>query len=141
MLKHTAIVTLVVAATIASAAAQTKKPAATNAVTYDVTIQADGPYTGTMDLAVKGGVVSGGMRIATPTEITGNVAGTSKAGEMRLDFPYEMVTRKCTGQIKMTIAAPAKPAPTKGTVSIVGCGRDAAAPLSGTIELKPAVKK
>jgi len=131
----------IVALTLTAASAQTKKPAGTNTVTYDVTIQADGAYAGTMDIAVKGGVASGAMHITTPTEITGKVAGTVKGGQLLLDFPYSMVTRKCTGQIEMNIKLPARPGPATGTVSIVGCGRDVSNKLAGTIELKPAPKK
>ena len=124
--------------TVASATAQ-PKPAA-NTKKYDVTINADGgSYTGTMDLAVVAGKVSGAMHITQPTEITGKAAGMSKAGQMKLDFPYHMVQRNCDGQIAMDIKLPAKAAagPATGTVSIVGCGRTAENKLAGTIELKP----
>ena len=116
-----------------------QKPAA-NSTKYDVTIQADGAaYTGTMDLAVAKGKVSGDMHITKPTEITGKAAGTTKAGLMKLDFPYRMVQRACDGQIAMDIKLPAKAGagPATGTVSIVGCGRTAENKLPGTIELKP----
>jgi hypothetical protein len=120
-------------------AAQTKKPGAEKPVTYDVTITADGtPYTGTMVLAVARGKVSGTMDLTKPTAVTGKPAGTVKGGEMTLDFAYHMVERKCDGQIAMNIKVPPKPAEAKGTVSIVGCGRDASNKLPGTIELKPA---
>ena len=107
---------------------------------YDLTIQADGAvYTGTMDLAVAKGKVTGDMHITKPTEITGKPAGTTKAGQMKLDFPYRMVQRECDGQIAMDIKLPAKAAvgPATGTVSIVGCGRTPENKLPGTIELKP----
>ena len=117
-------------------AAQTKKPAPPKPVTYDVTIVADGkPYTGQMQLGVRAGKVTGTMHIKQPTEITGKAAGSVKAGEMMLDFPYEMVERKCTGQIEMKFKAPARGAGSKGTVGIIPCGRDASNKLSGTIEL------
>ena len=132
---------LMVAAACMVVSAQGKKPAATNSVTYDVTITADGgAYTGKMELAVKAAKVTGKMHITQPTEITGAAAGTVKAGEMLLDFPYTMVQRKCEGQIAMKFKQPVKMAPSTGTVSIAGCGRDASNKLSGTIELK-AVKK
>jgi hypothetical protein len=51
------------------------------------------------------------------------------------------VQRNCTGQIEMNIKIPAKLGPATGTVSILGCGRDATNKLTGTIELKPAGKK
>jgi hypothetical protein len=116
-----------------------QKPAA-GSTKYDVTIQADGAaYTGTMNLAVAKGKVSGDMHITKPTEITGKAAGTTKAGQMKLDFPYRMVQRGCDGQIAMDIKLPAKAGtgPATGTVSIVGCGRTAEDKLPGTIELKP----
>lgn len=119
--------------------AQAKKPAAPKPVTYDVTIVADGsPYTGQMQLAVTRGKVSGSMLIKQPTEITGKAAGIVKAGEMILEFPYQMVQRNCSGQIEMKFKAPAKGGGSKGTVGIIGCGRDAARKLPGTIELTPA---
>ena len=124
---------------VSPALAQQKSSA--NTTKYDVTIQADGgSYTGTMDLAVAAGKVSGEMRLTQPTEITGKPAGTSKGGVMKLDFPYRMVQRACDGQITMDIKLPAKAGagPATGTVSIVGCGRTEANKLPGTIELKPA---
>ena len=138
MFKQTVIAMIAAAATVGGMSAQGKKPAGTNAVTYDVTIQADGPYTGKMDIAIAKGVASGNMHITSPGEITGKVAGTSKAGELNLDFPYTMVQRNCTGQIQMNIKMPAQPGPATGTVSIVGCGRDATNKLTGTIDMKPA---
>lgn len=137
----TAILSAVLAGVVAlvPAAAQTKKPAA-NSVVYDVTIQADGAaHTGTMQLATTAGKVSGSMHITQPSEITGTAAGTSKAGQMHLDFPYRMVQRACDGRIQMEIKLPAKmtAGPANGTVSITGCGRADANKLTGTIELKP----
>lgn len=119
-----------------------QKTAAKGAV-YDVTIQADGAaYTGTMELTVVAGKVTGAMNITQPTEITGKAAGASKAGQMKLNFPYRMVQRACDGQIAMDIKMPATAAagPATGTVSISGCGRPESNPLPGTIELKPQVK-
>lgn len=130
---------VMVAALGVGAAAQTRKPAGAKPVTYDVTITAEGtPYSGQMVLAVAGGKVTGTMNITKPTAITGKAAGTVKAGEMMLDFPFRMVERQCDGQIAMTFKLPPKPAETKGAVSIIGCGRDASNKLPGTIELKPA---
>ena len=138
MLKLAAVTTMMAMMVGAAASAQAKKPAGTNAVTYDITIQTEATYTGKMDIAITKGVATGNMLITSPGEINGKVAGSSKAGELKLDFPYTMVQRNCTGQIQMDIKMPAKPGPGKGTVSIVGCGRDAANKLTGTIELKPA---
>ena len=129
---------VMIAAFTVAAVAQTKKPAAAKPVTYDVTITADGaPYTGKMVLTVAGGKVSGTMNLTQPTAITGKAAGMVKGGEMLLDFPYQMVERKCEGQIAMNIKMPAKPGEAKGTVSIAGCGRPDGNKLPGTIELKP----
>ena len=136
-----AAVALALAISSSLAAAQTKKPVGPKPGTYDVTIVADGaPYTGQMQLVVSGGKVTGSMHIKQPTEITGKAAGTVKAGEMLLDFPYQMVQRNCTGQIEMKFKAPAKGGGSKGTVGIVGCGRDASTKLSRTIEKSPAKK-
>ena len=123
------------------ASAQTKKPAGT-ATTYDITVNADGGvHTGTMLLVVAAGKVTGDMHITAPGEITGKAAGTSKAGQMHLDFPYRMVQRACDGRIQMDIKVPPKTGPANGTVSITGCGRTDANKLTGTIELKPRAKK
>ena len=141
MLTQCTAAVVLMAVALTPVAAQTKKPAAANSVAYDVTVNADGTaHTGKMDLAIAAGKVTGGMHITQPGEITGKVAGTVKAGEMMLDFPYLMVQRRCEGQIAMTIKVPPKMGPANGTVSIVGCGRDAANKLAGTIELKPAQK-
>ena len=141
MFRLAAFAAMTTVALIGTAAAQTTKPVGTNAVTYDIAITADGTYTGTMDIAIAKGLATGDMKITAPQEITGQVAGTSKAGELRLDFPYTMVQRNCTGQIQMNIKIPAKPGPASGTISVVGCGRDATNRLTGTIELKPAAPK
>ena len=138
MLRHVAAASLLAAVVVMPVGAQTKK--SVNTITYDVTITAEGkPYTGTMALAVSSGKVTGDMHITAPTEITGKAAGTTKAGQMNLDFPYRMVQRACDGQIAMAIALPAKmgATPAAGTVSIGGCGRPDSNKIQGTIELKP----
>ena len=107
---------------------------ATN-VTYDVTINADNAaYTGTMNLAVVAGKVTGNMHITKPGEITGQAVGTAKAGKMNLDFPYHMVQRNCDGRIAMAIDVPPKPGPAKGTADITGCD---GGKLKGTVEMMP----
>jgi hypothetical protein len=139
MLRQCVTAALMIATIAAAGSAQTKKPAGTKGVTYELAITADGGvYTGKLDLVTTAGKVAGTMHITQPAEITGKVAGTSKAGEMVLDFPYHMVQRNCDGQIAMNFKAPSKTAGSKGTVSIAGCGRDAANKLAGTMELKPA---
>jgi DUF4097 and DUF4098 domain-containing protein YvlB len=135
MIERLVSAALAVVVLVSPAFAQAKK--AGNSVIYDVTITADGtPYTGAMTLAVNAGKVTGDIRITAPAEITGKVAGTAKAGQMNLDFPYHMVERNCDGQIAMSFPLPAKKgaAPATGTVDIVSCEGDK---LAGTIELKP----
>ncbi len=128
---------LLVASSVAPGSAQAKKPAGPKGVTYDMAITVDGRvHTGTLLLATAAGKVTGEMHVKQPSEITGKVAGTTKAGETSLDFPYHMVERNCDGQIAMRFKAPAKGAGTKGTVAIHGCGRDPSNKLEGTIELK-----
>src|SRR6185503_17874441 len=85
-------------------------------------------YTGTMDLAIDMGKVTGKMVVTAPTAITGNVAGTSKAGELNLEFPFHMVEQNCDGTVKMSIKLPEKPGPSTGT-------------MGGTVELKPSTAK
>lgn len=139
MLTQWATAALMIAAITTVGLAQTKKPAGTKGATYDLSITVDGGvYSGKLDLVTTAGKVAGTMHVTQPTEITGKVAGTSKSGEMMLDFPYHMVQRNCDGQIAMNFKAPSKTAGSKGTVSIVGCGRDGANKLAGTMELKPA---
>jgi hypothetical protein len=144
MRRTLAVVAATVALLGAGVLADAQKPAGAKPTIYDVTITAEGtPYTGTMALAVAGGKVSGSMQIKSPGEITGKAAGTVKAGEMLLDFPYHMVERKCDGNIQMTVKMPEKKVPAKmtGTVSILPCGRPDGNRLPGTIELTPATKK
>jgi hypothetical protein len=124
----------------AAASAQTK-PSGTKSVTYDITVNADAVYSGTTELSIDRGAVTGNMLLTVPTEITGKVSGTSKAGVVSLDFPYTMTQRNCTGNVKMQITLPPKPGPAKGTMEASGCGRDLAAPLKGTVELTPSSAK
>ena len=130
------------AAVLVATTASAEQKSKTTSTKYDIAIQADGAtYTGTMDLAVAAGKVSGDMHITQPTAVTGKPAGTVTTGAMKLDFPYRMVQRACDGQIAMDVKLPAKAnaAPATGTVSITGCGRTAANALAGTIEMKPQV--
>ena len=113
MTKAIAVAAVVCGLTVIPLSAQTRK-AAPKGTTYDVTINADGAaHTGTMQLAVAAGKVSGEMHIKNPSEITGKAAGVTKAGQMLLDFPYRMVQRACDGRIVMDIKLPAKPAATE----------------------------
>lgn len=119
--------------------AQSKKG---NTVAYDVTVMAEGkPYTGTMELAIAGGKVTGTMEINSPVTVTGTPAGTTKGGRLLLDFPFKMVggERPCEGQIAIDIQLPAKKdaGPTTGKALIGGCGREPGNKLEATVELKP----
>jgi hypothetical protein len=117
--------------------AQGAKPAAARGTMYDLTIRADEVYTGTIALDVAQGDVTGAMRLTAPTEITGKVAGKAADGVLTLDYPFMLVERNCEGHVKMKITLPAKPGPAKGTMEAVGCGRDEASKLTGTVELTP----
>jgi hypothetical protein len=139
MKTRVAVVALACAAIASSASSQTKKPTGTKAVTYDVTINADAVYTGTMEMAVAGGKVIGSMNLTSPTRITGKVAGTSKAGVLSLEFPYVMTERGCEGNVKMSIKMPPKPGPAAGTMEAGPCGGgDPGQKVTGTVDLKPA---
>ena len=107
----------------------------TKSVMHDLTVTTtEEVYTGTMDLAVDSGTVTGKMVVTSPTEVTGAVAGTSKAGVMTLEFPYHMTERNCDGTVKMTITLPEKSGLAKGTMEAVGCGREPGDKLTGTVE-------
>jgi len=137
MVKRALVTACISAAIVSAAAAQAKKTAGTKGVMYEVTVTADTVYTGTMEMAVAGGKVTGSLHVTAPTEITGKVAGTAKAGVLSLEFPYHMVEQNCEGSVKMNIKLPAKPGPASGTMEAVGCDRDETNKLTGTVELKP----
>ena len=137
MSMRVAAIALMCAATVSAVSAQTKKPPRTKSVTYDVTIKADEVYTGTMELAVDRGKVTGNLHLTSPTQITGKVAGTAKGGVLSLDFPYHMVERKCEGNVKMTLTLPPKLGPANGTMEAGECGGETGTKLPGTVELKP----
>ena len=124
-----------------SAMSADQKPPAGKSVMHEITVTADDVYQGTIDIAIDGGKVSGSMKITSPTEITGVVAGTSKAGELTLEFPYHMTDNNCDGTVKMAIKLPEKPGPSTGTMEAYGCGRDVTDKLTGTVELKPIAAK
>lgn len=137
------IAALAVAALVgtAGAAAQAKKTAAPKPVMHDITISADTVYTGTMSMAIDGETVTGDLRITVPTEVLGKVAGTAKAGQLALEFPFTMTEQQCEGVVKMDITLSDKPGVGTGKMAAVGCGLEESAPLVGTVELKPAVSK
>lgn len=137
MFKPVAAAILTGAVVLSLAPAQSKKPAASKSVSHDLTVRADEVYTGTMELAVDRGKVTGNMRLTAPTEIVGKVAGTTKQGVMTLAFPYRMTERNCEGNVKMTITVPSTPGPANGTMEATGCGNPSEK-VAGTVELKPA---
>ena len=134
MFKRIFIAGCMCAALVSVAAGQGKKPAGTKSVMYEVTVTADTVYSGTMEMTVDRGKVTGTMHMTSPTEITGKVAGTAKAGVLSLEFPFHMVEQNCEGNVKMNIKLPAKPGPAAGTMEAVGCDGDE---NKGTVELKP----
>ena len=137
MSSKAAVATLTVVLCV-SLSAQEKKDG-TKSVMHDITVTtSESVYTGTMDLAIDMGKVTGKMVVTAPTAITGNVAGTSKDGDMNLEFPFHMVEQNCDGTVKMSIKLAEKPGPSTGTVEAVGCGGDK---IGGTVELKPSAAK
>ena len=141
MMMRVVTAVLLTAAIAGSASAQTKKPSGPKSVMNAVTIKADTVYTGTMEVAVDKGKVTGNLHLTAPTEITGKVAGTAKGGVLNLEFPFHMVERNCDGTVTMIITMPATPGPSAGTMEAMGCGRDPGSKLPGTVELVPIVPK
>ena len=121
-------------------AAQAQRKSGTKAVTHDITVTADTVYTGTMEMSVDRGKVTGDMLITSPMEITGKVAGTSKAGVLTLEFPYLIVQENCEGTVKMNLKLEDKPGHATGTMEAVGCTGDQEK-VTGTVELKPSAPK
>jgi hypothetical protein len=118
--------------------AQEKKASGTKSVMHDLTVTtSETVYKGTMDLAIDSGKVTGKMVVTSPSEVTGTVAGTSKAGVMTLEFPYHMTERNCDGTLKMTITLPEKLGLATGTMEAGGCGQEPGEKVTGTVELKP----
>jgi hypothetical protein len=140
MFKQVAAVVLMCAAITSAASAQTQKRAGTKSVMHDITVKADEVYTGTIEMAVDRGKVTGNLHLTAPTEITGKVAGTAKGTALNLEFPYFMTERKCDGTVKMNITLPAKPGLATGTMEATACG-DPSRTVAGTLVLKPADMK
>jgi hypothetical protein len=139
--RSAAVAGLVLLAAAAVPAAQTQKPAAGKGTSYDITVKtSEAVYSGTTEMTVDGGKVTGTIHITVPMEITGKVAGTVKGGTLHLDYSYRMVQEGCTGNVKMTIEMPAKPGPANGTMEAGPCG-DEGAPVTGTVHLTPAARK
>ena len=122
---------------VSGLSAQEKKASGTKSVMHDLTVTSETVYKGTMDLAIDSGKVTGKMVVTSPSEITGTVAGTAKAGVMNLEFPYHMTEQNCDGTVKMTITLPEKLGLATGTMEAVGCGQDPGEKVTGTVELKP----
>jgi hypothetical protein len=143
MIKGTGMAMIVGMALVTVASAQTPAtPATLKNATHEISVSAgDTVYTGKVALKVAGGKVTGDMLITSPTEITGKVAGTSKDGEMVLEFPFHMTENMCTGSVKMKFKMPAEPGPARGTMEAKGCGDDPNAVQPGTVELKPIAAK
>jgi len=141
MITRFAAAGLMSAALVASLSAQAGTPASSPGILHDITITADEIYTGTMTYDVSAGKVAGTLTIAAPTAITGTVAGTAKDGALALEFPFHMVEQGCDGTVRMRLQLPATPGPVKGTMEAVGCGRDEANKVTGTVELKPVPPK
>ena len=136
MFKHVTAVALMCAVLTSVASAQTKKQAGTKSVMHDITVKADEVYTGTIEMAVNSGKVTGNLHLTAPTEITGKVSGTAKGGVLSLEFPYHMTERQCGGTVKMNITLPAKPGLATGTMEASACGEPGGT-VTGTVELKP----
>jgi hypothetical protein len=142
MFNKAATAALTIALGVSVLSAQDKKGPGTKSVMHDITVTtSENVYSGTIDLAIDAGKVTGKMLVTSPTEITGIVAGSTKAGVMSLEFPYHMKEQNCDGTVKMTIPLPEKMAPSKGTMEATPCGDANGDKVTGTVELKPSAAK
>ena len=132
-----AAVSMVLVTCVAAASAQEKPKPSGTTVMNEITVKTDTVYTGTMELTTDRGKVTGKLHITAPTDITGDVAGTSNKGVMALDFPFFMTEQKCTGHVKMNVTLPARVGPATGTMEAIGCSGRPEDKVTGTIELKP----
>lgn len=139
MLKQVLATACLILFVAGAAGAQAQKKSGTKSVMHDITVSADTVYTGTMELAVSGGKVTGDMRIVAPMEITGKVAGTSKGGVLTLEFPFLIVQENCEGTVRMDLELAGKSGHAAGTMEAVGCSGDEK--VTGTVELKPSAPK
>jgi hypothetical protein len=128
---------MILVACVAAASAQQKPKPSGTTVMHEITVKTETVYTGTMELTTDQGKVTGKLHITAPTDITGDVSGTSNKGVMALDFPFFMTEQKCTGHVKMDITLPAKFGPAAGTMEAIGCSGRAEDKVAGTVELKP----
>lgn len=136
MLKQIALAALAAVLVVPALSAQEKK--AEKATTYDISVTADGTvYSGTMDLVVSDGHVTGEMKVTTPTEVTGKPAGTVKDGDMTLDFKYRITESGCEAGIVIDIKLPrAGAGPTTGTAKVQQCGRPEAEKITASVEMR-----
>jgi hypothetical protein len=142
MFNKAAMAGLTIVLSVSVLAAQEKKATGTKSVMHDITVTtAENVYSGTMDLTVDAGKVTGKMLVTSPGEITGTVAGTAKAGVLNLEFPYHMTEQNCDGTVKMTIPLPEKMATAKGTMEATPCGDNGGDKVTGTVELKASAPK
>lgn len=90
------------------------------------------PYTGTMQLAVSRGTVSGRISLEVPVGIDGQVAGRLSDGTLRLEYEYVMRADGCRGQTKID-ASVAVDGTISGTALVSGAC--VARPMNGTVRM------
>ena len=137
MFRRTAGSAILCVLAVAGLSAQAKKPATSKPIVHEVTITADNVYTGTMEMSIVTGKVSGTMLLTSPTEITGKIAGTSKAGELDLEFPFHMTGEQLRrhGQDDHRVARLA--GAVEGDDGGGGLRPRRSNKVTGTVELKP----
>lgn len=116
------VMTLVLAAAVAGAGAQTPKAEPV----YDVAFTT-GPageeavYTGTSTFNVDAkGMVTGKMSIVSPTTVRANLAGQIAKGLWTFEYVYEIPDQGCTGVLKGTAKVPADRKEISGTATVGG---------------------
>jgi hypothetical protein len=84
--------------------AATMLQGAAAAPTYDVAfVLAEGTYTGTTTFNVdRKGVVTGTMKITSPTAVDGTLAGSVKDGVWTFEYAYTIAEQGCSGTVKGT---------------------------------------
>ena len=140
MIRFVAAAVVITASAVGSAAQQAPPTAARDEATHRITVRTDEVYTGTLNMVITDGKVSGTLRITDPTEITGKLAGTASAGAIKLDFPFYVIAEKCSGSVKMDIKPADQSGAAKGTVVALGCEGEADK-MSGTVEITPIPQK
>ena len=130
----------VILSTLVAVGAVQDKPATPPAPTYDAKfVSSEGQeYTGTLTFAVDAkGVVTGKMRLTSPTEVTGTLGGTVKAGKWTFEFPYEIPEQGCTGVVKGEARVPADGKVIEGTGTAGGGCAEQPVALTFTLTKKP----